>query len=87
MNEHRERIHRTIDITDDVITYVIGKYDEIGKLNGYDRILIAFKEIEKRGIRELYFRMYKQFPYDANSKTARSTDASPAKIRRFVNKK
>lgn len=75
------------EITDDVVELIVKKYDEIGldPHKGYDKILIAFKEIERRGIKELYNRMYKQFPYTANSKTALSTDASPAKIRRFVN--
>ena len=77
--------NETFEITDEVIEMIVKKYDEIGLAHGYDRILIAFKEIEKRGIRELYDRMFKQFPYSANSKTALSTDASPAKIRRFVN--
>lgn len=74
-----------IDITDDVIAYIVGIYDEVGKEIGYDKVLIAFKKIERNGIQELYARMWKQFPYDANRKTALSTDASPAKIRRLVN--
>ena len=78
MNEHEVYV----DITDDVVAYIVSKYDEIG----VERILIAFKEIERRGIRELYARMYKKFPYNANSKTALSTDASERKIRRIVNK-
>jgi len=82
----------TFDITDDVLAFIVSRYDEIGleeiapnKVRGYDKIRIAFQEIEKDGIRELYDRMYKQFPYNANSKTAISTDASSAKIRRLVN--
>lgn len=84
--------NETFDITEDVLAFIVTKYDEIGleeivpnKLRGYDKIRIAFKEIEQRGIRELYDRMYKQFPYNANSKTAISTDASDRKIRRLVN--
>lgn len=81
------RKEENVEITEDVIKYIVNLYDEIGQnpRKGYDKILIAFKEIEKRGIQELYYRMYKAFPYTANSKTALSTDASPAKIRRFVN--
>ena len=92
MKKNENETFETFDITDEVIAFIISKYDEIGlekiepdKARGYDKIRIAFNEIEKRGIQELYARMWKQFPFDANSKTARSTDASPAKIRRFVN--
>lgn len=77
--------NENVDITDEVITFLVARYDEIGMKNGYDKILVAFKEIERRGIQELYDRMFKQFPYTANSKTALSTDASPAKIRYLVN--
>ena len=84
--------NETYNITEDVIAFIVGKYDEIGlehiapdRVRGYDKILIAFKEIERRGIRELYARMWKQFPYDTNHKTALSTDASERKIRRIVN--
>ena len=73
--------NETIDITDDVIAFIVCKYDEIG----VERILIAFKKIEKRGIQELYDRKYKIFPYSANYETSLSTDASQAKIRRIVN--
>ena len=85
--------NETFDITNDVIAFIVARYDEIGlteiapnQLRGYDKIHIAFQEIEKEGIRQLFDRMYKQFPYNANSKTARSTDASERKIRRLVNK-
>jgi len=32
--------NETFDITDDVIAYILGKYDEIGKEKGYDTIMI-----------------------------------------------
>ncbi len=79
------RNKENVDITDDVIAYLAGKYDEIGNEIGYDKIIVAFKEIERRGIQELYNRMFRQFPYTANSKTALSTDASERKIRYIVN--
>ena len=81
----RRNENETFDLTNDVIAYIEGKYDEIGKEKGYDKILIAFNEIEKQGIRALYERMWKQFPYCANSKTAASTDASERKIRYITN--
>ena len=77
--------NETFDITDDVIAYILGKYDEIGKEKGYDTIMISFKKIEKEGIQGLYDRMWKEYPFCANSKTVNSTDASERKIRYIVN--
>ena len=80
--------NETFEITDDVIEFIFSKYDEIGldPEKGYDKILITFKKIESEGIRGLYERMWKKYPYSANSKTAESTDACERKIRYIVNK-
>ena len=52
-----------------------------------DRISFSFRDFEHQFMRQWYNMMYKEFPYDTNSKMAKSTDVSPAKIRYIVNKK
>ena len=51
-----------------------------------DRISFSFREFERKFIRKWSDLMYKDFPYNHNSKMAESTDASPAKIRYICNK-
>ena len=79
---------KTFNVTDEVIEFIIQKYDEIGldPDKGYDRILIAFHEIEQRGILALFDRMYKKFPYTAMSKTEKCVDSERTKIKRIVYK-
>lgn len=52
-----------------------------------DLINFSFREFERRFIRRWYELMWDEFPYDANSKMAKSTDISQRKIRYLVNKK
>lgn len=52
-----------------------------------DRINFSFREFERRFMCRWYELMWDEFPYEANSKMAKSTDVSPAKIRYTVNKK
>lgn len=57
----------------------------VDELENVDNFLFEFKEFERLCIKGLYERIYKEFPYNANSKTSLCTDASPAKIRYIVN--
>lgn len=59
----------------------------VDQLESVDDLIFEFKEFERLCIKGLYDRMYKQFPYNANSKMARSIDVSPRKIRDICNKK
>ena len=51
-----------------------------------DKISFSFKRFEHNFIRRWHERMYKEFPYDHNSKMAMSTDVSSRKIRDITNK-
>jgi len=59
--------------------------EAVDEIENVDETLFEFKEFERLCIKGLYERFYKAFPYNANSKMARSTDVSPAKIRYIVN--
>ena len=76
-----------VDITDDVIAYVVGRYDEIGKEKGYDKVLIDFKKIHEQGIQTLKDRIFSQNPYNYLSIMERCTDDSPRTIQRICYKK
>lgn len=52
-----------------------------------DRISFSFRDFEHQFMRRWYDMMYKEFPYDANSKMVMSTDISSRKIRYVVKKK
>lgn len=52
-----------------------------------DRINFSFRDFERQFMCRWYDLMYKEFPYDTNSKMAKSTDVSPRKIRYICNKK
>ena len=51
------------------------------------QILWESKKFLRHSIRKIYQVMYARHPYDANSKTALSTDVSNSSIRRFAQKK
>ena len=51
-----------------------------------DRISFSFRDFEYQFMRQWYDMMYKEFPYDHNSKMAMSTDVSSRKIRDITNK-
>lgn len=75
-------MRKTKDLTPKMVEVFLKSVDE---LENVDEVLIEFKQFERLCIKGLYDRMYKKFPYNANSKMAVSTDASPAKIRYIVN--
>ena len=52
-----------------------------------DKIDFSFKRFERILIRRWNELMYKEFPYNYNSKMAKSTDLSASKIRDVCNKK
>ena len=79
--------NETFEITDEVIEMIVNKYDEIGLEHGYDHILIAFKEIHERGIKELKDRIYAKNPYNFLAIMGKCTDDSPRTIQRICNKK
>ena len=85
----QEETYETFDITDDVINYILSKFDEIGldPQKGYDRIEIAFKRIHKESIEGLKDRIYNENPYDYLSIMDRCTDDSPRTIQRICYKK
>ena len=73
-------------ITKDLTPLLVEEFlKAVDQLEAVDEAMFEFKEFERLCIKGLYDRMYKQFPYDANRRTALSTDASPAKIRYIVN--
>ena len=72
--------------TKDLTPVMVEKFLEaVDEIENVDETLFEFKEFERLCIKGLYERFYKAFPYNANSKMARSTDVSPAKIRYIVN--
>ena len=74
--------------TKDLTPYMVEEFIKaIDQLESVDDLIFEFKEFERLCIKGLYDRMYKQFPYNANSKMARSIDVSPRKIRDICNKK
>lgn len=74
----------TKDLTPDLVEAFLQAVDQ---LENTDDLMFEFKEFERLCIKGLYERMYKLFPYDANSRTARLIDVSERKIRYIVNKK
>ena len=52
-----------------------------------DRISFSFRDFERQFMSRWYDMMYKEFPYDTNSKMVLSTDISSRKIRYIVKKK
>ena len=75
-------MRKTHDLTPRMVEEFLKAVDQ---LESVDQLEFEFKEFERLCIKGLYDRMYKKFPYDANSKTARSTDVSARKIRYLVN--
>lgn len=75
------------EIFDKMVDEFVNARNEMGEfLNDPEQILWESKEFQRHTIEKLYRVMYARHPYDANSKTALSTDISPAKIRYIVNK-
>ena len=75
--------NETYDITDAVVEKAFKILLIVCRIKGVkcDRISFSFREFERKFLRKWNELMYKEFPYDYNSKMAMSTDFSPAKIR------
>ena len=75
------------DIFDKMVDDFVNARDDKGEfLNDPEQLLWESKVFLKHSIEKIYHAMYARHPYDANSKTALSTDISPAKIRYIVKK-
>ena len=81
--------NKTYDITDLAADKAIKILLIICRIKGVkcDQITFSFRDFERKFIRKWNDLMYKDFPYNYNSKMARSTDVSPSKIRDICNKK
>ena len=76
------------DITDAVVEKAFKIILVVCRIKGVkcDRISFSFREFERKFIRKWCDQMYKDFPYNYNSKMVESTDVSAAKIRYICNK-
>lgn len=75
------------DIFDKMVDDFVNARDDKGELlNDPEQLLWESKVFLKHSIEKIYRVIYARHPYDANSKTALSTDISPAKIRYIVKK-
>ena len=81
--------NETYDITDFVVEKAFKILLVVCRIKGVkcDRIAFSFRDFERKFIRKWNDLMYKDFPYNYNSKMARSTDVSERKIRDICNKK
>ena len=77
----------TYDITDVVVEKAFKILLVVCRIKGVkcDRISFSFRDFERKFIRKWSELMFKEFPYNHNSKMAISTDISPAKIRYICN--
>ena len=76
------------DIFDKMVDDFVNARDDKGEfLNDPEQLLWESKVFEKHSIEKIFRVMWNRHPYDANSKTALSTDVSPRKIRDICNKK
>ena len=76
------------EIFDKMVDDFVLALNEKGEfINDPEQLLWESKEFQRHTIEKLYRVMYARHPYDANSKTALSSDVSPAKIRYIMNKK
>lgn len=75
------------EIFDKMVDDFVLALNEKGEfINDPEQLLWESKEFQRHSIEKIYRVMYARHPYDANSKTALSTDVSPAKIRYIMNK-
>jgi len=79
--------NETYDITDAVVEKALKILLVVCRIKGVkcDRISFSFREFERKFIRKWNDLMFKEFPYEYNSKMAESTDVSPRKIRYICN--
>jgi len=78
--------NETYDITDAVVEKALKILLVVCRIKGVkcDRISFSFRDFERKFIRKWSDLMFKEFPYNHNSKMAMSTDVCPAKIR-YIN--
>lgn len=75
------------EIFDKMVDEFVNARNDKGEfLNDPEQLLWESKAFQRHTIEKIFRVMWKRHPYDANSKTALSTDVSPAKIRYIVNK-
>ena len=76
------------DITEIVVEKAIKIMLIVCRIKGVtcDRISFSFRRFERRFIQRWKDLMYKEFPYDYNSRMAKSTDVCSRKIREICNK-
>ena len=75
------------DMFDKMVDDYVNARDDKGELlNDPEQLLWESKVFLKHSIEKMYRAMYARHPYDANSKTALSTDVSPRNIRNIVKK-
>ena len=76
------------DIFDKMVDEFVNARNDKGEfLNDPEQLLWESKAFQRHTIEKMFRVMWNRHPYDANSKTALSTDVSPAKIRYIMNKK
>ena len=75
------------DITDIVVEKALKILLVVCRIKGVkcDKITFSFRDFERKFLRRWSELMFKEFPYDHNSKMAVSTDVSAAKIRYICN--
>ena len=75
------------DIFDKMVDEFVNARDEKGEfLNDPEQLLWESKAFQRHSIEKIFRVMWKRHPYDANSKTALSTDVSQRNIRNIVKK-
>lgn len=80
--------NESYDITDIVVEKALKILLVVCRIKGVkcDKITFSFREFERKFIRRWSDLMFKEFPYNHNSKMAMSTDVSERKIRYICNK-
>ena len=80
--------NESYDITDIVVEKALKILLVVCRIKGVkcDKITFSFRDFERKFIRKWSDLMYKDFPFNYNSKMAESTDVSKAKIRYICNK-
>lgn len=79
--------NETYDITDLVVEKALKIMLVVCRIKGVkcDSISFSFRDFERKFIRRWNDMMFKEFPYNHNSKMAMSTDVSERKIRYICN--
>ena len=79
--------NESYDITDIVVEKALKILLVVCRIKGVkcDKVTFSFRDFERKFIRRWSELMYKDFPYNHNSKMAMSTDVSERKIRYICN--